>query len=126
MKQDWQTIVATVVTTLVGALGTGGAIWKYIEYRQAQKKSERDSLTDSKRLEIERDKAEAEYDAKLIAALLEERKEQNVRIAALERQVTDERVYCETRLEAMRKDYNQQISDLRTELREMQKRGDVR
>lgn len=78
--QNWEEIAGKIATTILGGLASGGAIWKYLEYRQSLRKQD-----------AEREKSSDDADDRLIGRY-------EARTAALENQLEAQR----TRHEAER------------------------
>lgn len=93
-------------------------IWLARRNKQAEEDTKAKSLTvEQQRAAIEARRVDDDADAKLIMALMEERKSYQEEIRALRTEIATERTRCDTEMERMRSEYGTLIAELRTEIR---------
>jgi uncharacterized protein HemX len=109
---DYQQIIAWVTATLTGAGGLGAVYWKYQDYLRERVKSDRESRDSEKKYEIEAKRIEEENDRALITTLMSERKDYQEEIRNLRAEASQERSRCDEELRKLREHFEgQRASD---------------
>jgi uncharacterized protein HemX len=116
---DWSSIAKTLGTTIAGALGSAGALWKFLDWHKEQGKAQRDSIAEQKKLALEAAKAEDDADKKLIAVLMEERKGYQEDIKALRSESMAERKRCDEEMEKLRGYFTGIVAEQNGKIREV-------
>jgi uncharacterized protein HemX len=109
---DWQQIITLIGGTIAGAVGTGGVYWKWLDYRERQRTAERSVITEEHKNHIESKRIEEENDRALITTLMSERKDYQEEIRNLRAEASQERARCDEELRKLREHFEgQRASD---------------
>lgn len=109
-----------VVATITGFATKGVDAWLARRNKQLEEEVKDRGLTiEQQKIIGDRQRSDDEADAKLIAALMEERKAYQEEIRALRGEVMAERRRCDEEMEKLRTHCNEQIAELKGQVRDL-------